>query len=307
MRTAILACALLLTACDEIPPGTGPAEKKYDAAVGDALAAGETVRSRTAAEAVAIKHTAATLPPSRARDAINDSADIQLANTGAPRAEDEAAALRRANLTLAGERDAALADKAKALDAGQALAEETVRLSGEIVTLKAQKDAERIEAARVLAAKEQSWVIRVLVFSAIGSFALFGLSLYVSGPVLGARQGWPFAAIAAGFLGAARIYGSEWFGKFLVCLVVAFVVAAGFAVWKLWQTGQLEKRMRAAAQDLKDESKTLAEGGVATAKAGWAALKEHLIYRLPRTKDGQKSGLEKEIDRRNVAEGINAT
>lgn len=105
------------------------------------------------------------------------------------------------------------------------------------------------------------------------------------------------ASMAVGFA-----VGETWFliaGRIVAGLLLASLV--GWLVYLAW-TAIIERRTRLAIQDAKDE---VGAGGEQAAQ-GWAWLKEHLSYRMPRKPDGAKSAVEKAIDARLVAEGVKA-
>lgn len=301
----VLAALLLLAGCDEVAPGTGPAERQYDQTVEAAAKANEQLRSRVGAGAIAIKEAQKHQPPGPATDATNDEADIILANTGAPSDTDVTAALKRVALTLAGQRDKALAERDSAIAQGKELNGQIQTLGDQIETLRKEKELERQKAAEALAAKDRNWMVRVLTGASVLSFVLFGVALWVSGPIAGARTAWPFILVGGLFLGAARVVGSDWFETLLKVACFGALAAGGLYGFFLWKTGRLEKSMRSALQDAKDEAQVLATKGIDEGKQVWTWLSDHLKYRMPRTKDGAKSLLEKEIDKRNVSEGIN--
>lgn len=97
--------------------------------------------------------------------------------------------------------------------------------------------------------------------------------------------------------------GERWFlvaGRIVVGLLAASLIGWLFY---LARTAIIERRTRLAIQDAKDEAIV----GGEQAEKGWDWLKQHLMYRMPRTKTGDASAAEREIDRRLVAEGVNTT
>jgi len=181
------------------------------------------------------------------------------------------------------------AERDASVKAEKALADERKRHAQEVADLKASW-------SRNL----QLWTARgfvglgsLSIVASVGAVFLFGLAAkkHAAGGTLCG-----LLLIAVGFA-----VGEPWFlwaGRVVLSLFALSLIGWGIYVAR---TAILERRLRTAIQDAKDEAVT----GGKDAEHGWAWLKEHLAYRNPRPKTGEKSALEKEIDRRLAAEGIN--
>lgn len=124
------------------------------------------------------------------------------------------------------------------------------------------------------------WISGLSAIGKAGGIALSGLLLIASGLIVGHRY---FLPVAGSALGIGLLAGA-WY------------------IWHIRRTHQITQGVLAAVQDVKDA----AAAGSEKAKVAAEELKENLVYRFPRTPDGNASGIEKEIDRRLVVGGLNA-
>lgn len=227
--------------------------------------------------------------------------------TATPTAADRAAADRtvdaiaKGNLAAAEKSAAESLSRAKAAEAALAAEREARAQAEAALKDERQRHSEEVRDLKASWSKNlQIWTARgfvalgsLSVVASIGAIFLFGLAVKkhaAGGAVCG------LLLIAVGFA-----VGETWFlwaGRIVLGLFVLSLIGWGIYAWR---TGQADRALRAAIQDAKDEAKI----GGKQAEEGWAWFKEHLLYRIPRTADGAKSALEKTIDARLVAEGIN--
>jgi hypothetical protein len=166
-------------------------------------------------------------------------------------------------------------------------------------TLKANADA--LQAANDAHAKNlQAWASRLLIGLGIATVIGCGALIFLTG-ISALAKAVPGALGGLLLIGAGIIVGQSWF-LYVVGGALVLLLIGGILVGRhLYLTGQIETKLRAATQDLKDE----AAAGVPVAKQAFDTLKEHLAYRIPRLAGDVKSSVEKEIDSRLVKEGIN--
>lgn len=197
---------------------------------------------------------------------------------------------------------AKIADDRAATLAAAVQAERDARLAAESA-LAAEREAHAQEIADLKSSWSknlQLWTARIFAGAgalvvAVSISAIFWAGLAAKKHIIG--------GILAGMVSMAVGFavGETWF--LIAGRIVAGLLLASLVGWLIYlvRTAIIERRLRLAIQDAKDE----AVAGGREAEHGWAWLKEHLMYRLPRTKTGDASVNEAEIDRRLIAEGVN--
>lgn len=147
----------------------------------------------------------------------------------------------------------------------------------------------------------QLWAARGLVASGILIVIAGAAIVWISGlAALGKAGGIALSGIL--LIGAGLIVGHKYFLPVAGSALAVLLAAGAWYLWHVRRTQQLAKGMMLSVQDMKDA----AAAGSEKAKVAVEELKENLLYRFPRTPEGDASALEKEIDRRLVVEGINS-
>jgi hypothetical protein len=233
-----------------------------------------------------------------------------------PTPEDRLAALERVNVSLAG--DVAAAEQ-RYLKASAA----AVNMNAGLATLEAQIAKDRAadvqRGQQLLAAKDaqiadlknrhsknlQVWTSRGLVGVGGLGLGLTGFMIYgavSTGGLMGLKKAAGCAVTSLLLIGCGFVVGHRYFLPAVIATFAVGGVSLFVYFHHIRKTGQLENKMRNALEDTKEEAKS----GVVAAQDAWDVVSEHLKYRLPRPANGQ-SDLEKEIDRRLVAEGVVTT
>lgn len=265
----------------------------------EARALEQTQASLAAADFETILFAATHLNPGLPRNAIEEEAKLGKARSPAPNAQEVIKGKDRVIAILQNDVETAKAAYGKAFDeAAQAKAtittkdEEIVKRDKDLmardatinqlsIDAKVEKAAHADDVKKTIqrlndeyASKERAtWVLWARIIS-LGFIAVGALIMIV------------FKVIpeGAGLIGAGLLIGlltmfvewlvTQWWWPWLCGLVLlGALIAAGIAVYRMWQTNTLHAKTSAALQDLKDEAQTLGQDT-------WSKVEEHLKYRL---------------------------
>jgi hypothetical protein len=330
-----VSCQSTKTVVAPVGPKTeqlGQEQQKQIAALGQQLEAKDSLLGDLAGNVYGIGQGAEKTEASKGKEIITAEADLAHAIVGDPTPAKKAEADARILATVKGD----LAEQKKLY--GSAL-DETSRLKlameAEQKTIKARdeqlvalrtaadtelaeqksalekviadKDAEvaAAKAAIVAANKKHAddllrWASRILVGTGMAVVLGCGALLFFTG-IAALTKAVPGAVGGMLLIGAGYIVGQTWFIYVAGGGLALILIGGGLVARHLWLTGQIERKLRASVQDLKDEASV----GVPKAVAAFSELKEHLRYRIPRAVDGAKTSIEKAIDSRMQVEGAN--
>ena len=321
-----LAAGLVLAGCHTVPtpvtvsPEPPPAQAALEATLQAQI---EALQAESAAKSAQLDTVAASVcavqivglpntPPSDGKPVIEREAGVIAAAAGEPSPEARAAALERANAQL--HQDLARADALYGKAIGEAkhlqeqLAEQAAVIAArdtQLEQLRRDAATERAAAAKKLqetidtAAKEfadyksaeaartrRLWV-NTLRFGGL-SLVLVGIGLIALSRGAMLAQGGLLAAGGALVIAVGMAYDivsrQPWFPYVAAGLGVLIVGSGVWACLHYYRQRGLGTQLAAALNDLKTEAET---GTSATSTAGWAALREHLEYRLGKSGSAQ--------------------